>query len=712
MTIGTITVDLLAKTGSFETDINRSAKLAAKRAKEIDDAVSKAGERVGASLAAAGVAAVFFGKKLIDGLDGLNDIKDATGASIENLSALEDVAGRTGAGMDTVSGILTKFNSVLKEADGKNGASQALKAIGLSAEELKRLDPAEALRVTAVALSNFADDGNKARLMQELFGKSVKEAAPFLNDLATQTELVGKVTAEQTQAAEDFNKSLFALQKNAVDAGRALLKDLLPAMNEVIKTFNAGGLRAAIDDFGERALGWTSNAQQKRISSIKDEIASLAGTVERMPRVPGEIIMVRPQDVERLAQLRGELSQVQKAYFKLDSRAGAGRGYIPNAAAVDTRTTVGNLSGTPKKTSAPKDSEFQKYLENLDKQIQKLKELDTVDTATADIEAGRLGKLSKAQKEEVLNLAEQVDAAKALGEYTKLSAAAEADRSAALLKTALVQEGQAKALVEGNTSMREEIELMGKSAEAQAAIEQARITSAIAIKEEELARAAGAKAFERETDAIRTQIAALTERKDLVAMKAVADRLKTDADEARQFATQVGAAFESSFEKAILSGDKLSDVLQGLAKDIAALYIRNEITGPLAKSFGSGGGFDLGSIVSGVFGVGGGYSKSDQAGLDGLMAGLTGRRAAGGPVHSAGTYLVGEEGPELFTPRTAGTIVPNHALGGGGAPVSVTINNTVGDVATLSMLKEAQAGTERRIAGALGRSQRYGGSLA
>ena len=33
-------------------------------------------------------------------------------------------------------------------------------------------------------------------------------------------------------------------------------------------------------------------------------------------------------------------------------------------------------------------------------------------------------------------------------------------------------------------------------------------------------------------------------------------------------------------------------------------------------------------------------------------------RANGGPVSSGQTYMVGERGPELFVPRTAGTIVP------------------------------------------------------
>lgn len=39
-------------------------------------------------------------------------------------------------------------------------------------------------------------------------------------------------------------------------------------------------------------------------------------------------------------------------------------------------------------------------------------------------------------------------------------------------------------------------------------------------------------------------------------------------------------------------------------------------------------------------------------------------RADGGPVDGGKIGLVGERGPELFVPRTAGTIIPNHALAG------------------------------------------------
>ena len=43
---------------------------------------------------------------------------------------------------------------------------------------------------------------------------------------------------------------------------------------------------------------------------------------------------------------------------------------------------------------------------------------------------------------------------------------------------------------------------------------------------------------------------------------------------------------------------------------------------------------------------------------------MFGRRASGGSVMGGGSYLVGERGPEMFSPGVSGMITPNHALGG------------------------------------------------
>ena len=60
----------------------------------------------------------------------------------------------------------------------------------------------------------------------------------------------------------------------------------------------------------------------------------------------------------------------------------------------------------------------------------------------------------------------------------------------------------------------------------------------------------------------------------------------------------------------------------------------------------------LGSSIAGVF-----------TGGD-APAPIDGARAAGGPVSAGKNYLVGERGPEIFSPSSSGSIVPNHRTGG------------------------------------------------
>ncbi len=74
----------------------------------------------------------------------------------------------------------------------------------------------------------------------------------------------------------------------------------------------------------------------------------------------------------------------------------------------------------------------------------------------------------------------------------------------------------------------------------------------------------------------------------------------------------------------------------------------------------------VGGVVGGIKDVVGAASGI-AGGIGGAVSGvwnfLTGK-AAGGPVSSGTPYIVGEQGPELFVPSTAGTIIPNGRLGG------------------------------------------------
>jgi hypothetical protein len=72
---------------------------------------------------------------------------------------------------------------------------------------------------------------------------------------------------------------------------------------------------------------------------------------------------------------------------------------------------------------------------------------------------------------------------------------------------------------------------------------------------------------------------------------------------------------------------------------------------------GEAAGFGLAAFLASIM-VGQGVAQG--------LAGFGGARAGGGPVYPGLGYLVGEIGPELFMPRTSGTIIPHSAISGQG----------------------------------------------
>lgn len=80
------------------------------------------------------------------------------------------------------------------------------------------------------------------------------------------------------------------------------------------------------------------------------------------------------------------------------------------------------------------------------------------------------------------------------------------------------------------------------------------------------------------------------------------------------------------------------------------------------------------ALQQGMLSLGGSMSGSSNSFLSALGSLFGGARAEGGPVSHGTPYLVGERGPELFVPKSAGTVVPSGKFGGG---MSVTNHITI-----------------------------------
>ncbi|PLK27415.1 tail tape measure protein [Novosphingobium sp. TH158] len=153
---------------------------------------------------------------------------------------------------------------------------------------------------------------------------------------------------------------------------------------------------------------------------------------------------------------------------------------------------------------------------------------------------------------------------------------------------------------------------------------------------------------------------------------------------------QAGTVLERGLTTAIRKGtfgfEDLRRISLGIINDIAAQATRTLFDSiGLGGSAGGGGG-----TLGGLFG-----------GLIGGLLGLPGR-AIGGPVSPGKGYVVGERGPELFVPTSAGRI--ENALGAGGSRdvrIAISVNAPTGPAASQALQRSS-----RQVASAVRRALR------
>lgn len=158
------------------------------------------------------------------------------------------------------------------------------------------------------------------------------------------------------------------------------------------------------------------------------------------------------------------------------------------------------------------------------------------------------------------------------------------------------------------------------------------------------------------------------------------------AGPAQSAADAVGDAFAragkrvaSSLAEAARSGElSVQGLVTGLVRDLSRLALDRYVTTPIQTA--------LGKVIGGLS--------------------LSGARADGGPVTRGGAYLVGERGPELFVPTSAGRIMSGYGAGSLGPP-PVTINIQMAPGQSLGDVKRSS----NQVAAALARAVQRGSQL-
>lgn len=140
----------------------------------------------------------------------------------------------------------------------------------------------------------------------------------------------------------------------------------------------------------------------------------------------------------------------------------------------------------------------------------------------------------------------------------------------------------------------------------------------------------------------------------------------------------IGASLGDRFVDGLLDGD-LSSVAKSFFKDLTRAFL-DELIGDPLSDIGRNIGASLSQSIrggsSGGSGGGGDFFSSAFKVIGSLFGG---GKAGGGPVSGGKAYLVGERGPEIFSPGSNGNITPNHVLmgaspRGGNQQVTITVN--------------------------------------
>jgi hypothetical protein len=603
--------------------------------------------------AAGGLGAVF--KQTVDGLDALNDLADATGSSIEKLSSLESVALQTGTSLDVAGTAVVKLNQLLNAASPDSNQAKALKAIGLSVEELKALDPADALERVAKALAGYADDGNKARLVQELLGKSASESWRRCSRIwPNVASVLRRSPSSRPRKPRSSTCSSLRCRPMPPAPLATLAGPFIKAINDVVTEARIG-----TQVFGSF---WAAVANVNPLTSFAKAEQGVEAYRKKVIDLVAlrNMLEVNPNPVAKRASLAAVDADIAKAQKLEEFYRALFKAQAPDLGQTDPRElarrrrptgvlpTVPTLPDPPKPTKAAKVKAAADPRDFIGPEVpQALKDARAAIDATDVAKAQRL--------RDTLNSLLVLDQAP-----STVEAIADITEQLQRLDPALVAAEKARQRLD---------DLVGRSgAPAQqlqdlAALDDAYFAGTISLAEYE---AGLGKVFRGLNDLPK----ATTE-----AEKAVS----TFADQAQRnvqdlVANGIGKLFKGEFDSV---GDAIRQVgrlwlttLIDMQAQAAALKLNEYLFG---SKGGSGGGSSAGALTSAFAAIFGGF------------------REGGGPVSPGRAYVVGERRPELFVPDSAGTIMPGVGQGG----ITVVQHVTIGAGVNRSEVMQAMEAAKR-----------------
>lgn len=672
-----------------ERELDRRASAMSKRAKGLERAITGSLGTIAAGISGfvagfASVTAVFEGlRNAINFADQLNDFNQRLGISAETLSGWSYAAKQTGTDIDALGVGLKKLARNMSEAlDPKSQQAGLFEALGVDVKDaqgnLRSLE--SILPDIADAFKKLDNETLEASLSMEIFGKSGADLLEFLNQgsdgLATMKDRARELGIELSQdtltAADNFNDKVGDLQTVTQALFTQLAVELLPTLTKLVEKLtevakegeDGGGIikwlgdqaKAAAKDIDFLAgsfdvfrdlFGGLIDAATSYYGLLKSiatlDFSEAAQSLAKMEAAGNRVREAAMRDVRAEIASR-ELSatpDIAGVFTVADGSEGAPMS-PKERAAFESRINrfLGGDGDKAKKAKTGKSDE-EKEAERLQKAYESLNQSLTERVALFgqegeaakvryEIEHGELQKLTKAQKDELLQRAEKLDMMNAEKELQEKLNDLDKRRTEAT-----------KDILADNAF---ELELLGKTVEQQEILNKLRYAGATANDAYGQSIIESTEALQQQREATESQIELMDEFRS-GAVSALTD-IVTGAKSAKD-------AFKDFFD----------DLARRITQMIAEKWIEQAFGQMGSSSTGSAGGW-VGAIAS-LFGGG---------------------RAAGGAVNSGMFYRVNENQPELLSiggrdflmmGNQSGMVSPRGMAASGPSITNINVQGTV-----------------------------------
>lgn len=282
--LGTLTLDLIAKVGAFVGPIDKATASTKKNTAEMRKSFESLASGIGAAIA--GVPAIVTGLVTSSALAAkeISNLSNLAGLNTTEFQKYAAAAATVGIEQDKLSDIFKDTNDKVGDflATGggelKNFFETVAPKVGVTAEQFRDLNSADALQLYVSSLQKANVSQAQMTFFMEAIADEATALVPLLTDggkkfqeLGDAAEAAGAILSLKTIAvSKEFSTELVQMQQNLMGVKNGLANEFMPVLAQGAKDLNAF----------IKAAGGTKKITAELVSATVNIIVGVANTVD------------------------------------------------------------------------------------------------------------------------------------------------------------------------------------------------------------------------------------------------------------------------------------------------------------------------------------------------------------------------------------------------------------------------------------------------